>query len=116
MAKAQRRPEKQVDLGLFSRAVELLREKVDTDLQLTTLAALLFVAERGTVSQKELEEALGVNNASASRNVSYWTHRRHDRKPGMGFIDRRVDDHDQRYRKLTLTKAGEEFARKLKEL
>lgn len=103
-----------LNLTELRRALELIGEEVDPEIQLTTLAAFLFVAERGECTQKEVEEGLSINNASASRNVSYWTNRRHDRQPGMGFIERREDDYDRRFRRLTLTEKGRAFADQLR--
>lgn len=99
----------------LARVCELLAE-VDTELQLQTLRCLLFVAVRGTCSQKDLEVELGMTNASASRNISYWTDRRFDRKPGKGFIERVEDDYDRRFKSLTLTKKGKDFMSKLREV
>lgn len=96
-------------------ACDLLAE-VDTELQLQTLRCFLFVAARGTCSQKDLELSLGLTNASASRNISYWTDRRFDRKPGKGFIERVEDDYDRRFKTLTLTKKGKDFLAKLREI
>lgn len=98
----------------FNRALELLSSDVDADIQLQTVRALLFVAMRGSCTQKDVELELQTNNASASRNVSYWTDRRFDRKPGMGFIMRVEDDNDRRFKVLTLTKKGQAFIEKLK--
>lgn len=98
------------------KACDFIAEEVDTELQLQTLRCLLFVASRGTCSQKDLEKSLGMTNASASRNISYWTNRRFDRKPGMGFIDRVEDEYDRRFKSLTLTKQGKAFVNKLREI
>lgn len=94
-------------------ACNLLAE-VDSELQLQTLRCLLYVAARGNCSQKDLEQSLGLTNASASRNISYWTDRRFDRKQGKGFIERVEDDFDRRFKSLTLTKKGKDFIAKLK--
>lgn len=54
-----------------------------------------------------------MSNGAASRNVAYWTHRRSDRKPGMGFIAQIPDDYDKRYNNLILTKEGRRFYEEL---
>lgn len=100
----------------LANVCELITKEVDSELQLQTLRCLLFVAVRGTCSQKDLETSLGLTNASASRNISYWTDRRFDRKPGKGFIDRVDDDFDRRSKSLTLTKKGKDFINKLREI
>lgn len=97
------------------KVCDLLGE-VDDQLQIQTLRCLLFVAARGKCIQKDLEQSLGMTNASASRNISYWTHRRFDKKQGKGFIDRVEDDFDRRFKSLTLTKKGKDFIAKLREI
>lgn len=95
---------------------DLLAKDVDSELQLQTLRCFLFVASRGTCSQRDLEISLKLTNASASRNISYWTDRRFDRRPGKDFIERVEDEYDRRFKVLTLTKKGKEFLNKLREL
>lgn len=95
--------------------LEKIADDVDPDIQLTTLRAFLFIASRGKCTQKDVELHLKTNNASASRNVSYWTDRKFDRSPGMDFVKREEDDYDRRMRNLTLTKKGQNFYSKLKE-
>lgn len=96
--------------------LEKVADEVNPDIQLATLRTFLFVASRGKCTQKDVEEYLGGSNAMASRNVSYWTDRKHDRSQGMGFINREEDDYDRRMRNLTLTKKGQAFYNKLKEM
>ena len=103
-----------MNIVMFNRALELIASEVDADIQIQTVRAFLFVAMRGSCTQKDVEMELQTNNASASRNVSYWTDRRFDRKPGMGFIMRVEDAHDRRFKVLTLTKKGLAFVEKLK--
>lgn len=100
--------------GLLN-VLDWVSEQLSSELQLSTLRAFLFVASRGSCSQKDVEVHLQTTGASASRNISYWTERRFDREPGMGFIHRIEDDYDRRIRKLTLTKKGRDFYEKLKE-
>jgi DNA-binding MarR family transcriptional regulator len=103
-----------MNLNMFNKALELLSSDVDADIQLQTVRVLLFVAIRGSCTQKDVEIELQTNNASTSRNVSYWTDRRFDKKPGMGFIIRVEDANDRRFKVLTLTKKGQAFIEKLK--
>jgi DNA-binding MarR family transcriptional regulator len=97
------------------RALELIAQEVSGEVQVTTLLTLLFVAERGNCTQKDVEEGLKLTNATTSRNVSYWTDRRYDRAEGMNFIDRVPDDHDRRIRNLSLTPRGKLFHKRLLE-
>lgn len=86
---------------------------VDNEMQLPTILAFLYVARRGECTQKDIEVELRMTNATASRNISYWTDRRFDRRPGIGFIERREDDHDRRYKALKLNTRGRSFYEKL---
>jgi hypothetical protein len=92
-----------------------ISEQVSADVQIQTLRAFLFVASRGSCTQKDVEVNLQITGSSASRNISYWTHRRFDKEEGIGFIDRQEDDEDRRLKKLVLTPAGQAFYKKLKE-
>jgi DNA-binding MarR family transcriptional regulator len=102
-----------MDINEFARGLELFRS-VDSEMGVQTMLCFLFVAQRGTVSQKDVEVSLGVTNAGASRNISYWTDRRFDRRPGKGFIERVEDDYDRRFRTLSLTPKGRAFYERLR--
>lgn len=93
----------------FTRILEYVSERVGGDVQVNTLLVFLFVAQQGKCSQKDVEDKLRMTNSSVSRNVSFWTHRRFDRKPGMSFIERTIDDNDNRLRELVLTPLGRKF-------
>ena len=99
----------------FTRTLEFLSKEIGPELSVATLLTFLFVAQRGKCVQKDVEEGLKLTNASTSRNISYWTDRRFDRRPGMNFIERVEDDHDRRLRNLSLTPKGKAFYKRLLE-
>jgi DNA-binding MarR family transcriptional regulator len=101
--------------GIMS-ALQIVSAEVDEACQVSTLLTFLFIAQRGTCTQKDVEVFMKTTNASCSRNVSYWTERRFDRNHGMGFVTRTADDYDRRMRNLTLTPRGKAFYAKLKGL
>ena len=101
-----------MDLNELTNALETF-SKIDPEVQIQTMMCFLYVAKRGKCSQKGVELDLKLTNAAASRNISYWTDRRFDRKPGKDFIERREDDHDRRYKVLQLTLKGQSFLDKL---
>ena len=105
-----------MDTNALAHAINLIASKIDSELQLQTLRTFLLIAQRGHCTQKDLENELGVTNASASRNVSYWTERRFDRKPGIGFVERVEDEFDRRFKVLRLTKKGKDFFEQLKKV
>lgn len=102
-----------MDTYLLDKCLSVLGE-VDNELQIQTLRAFLFVAHRGTCTQKDVELALKYTNSSASRNISYWTALRFDKREGKDFIIRLEDPSDRRYKVLTLTKKGKEFLEKIR--
>lgn len=85
--------------------------ELDPDIQNRTMSVLLHVALRGQCSQKDIERDLGMSNAAASRNVSYWTTdiQKRDGKPGPGYIERYEDPNDRRFKILRLTPAGRKW-------
>ena len=95
--------------------MELIADE-DSGMQIQTLRAFLFVANNSGCCQKDVERALSYTNSSSSRNISYWTDLRFDKKPGKNFILRIEDPMDRRYSILTLTKKGKEFLEKIKSL
>jgi len=99
----------------LQRLISFLQEEISEELQLNTLAVFLVIAEKGDCTQQDVETALNIDQPSASRNVSYWTTRRADRKPGMGFIDRVEDDYDRRFKRLRLSKKGKAFLERLQD-
>lgn len=101
-----------VDLNELRNALETFAE-IDNEMQLPTMLTFLFVASRGSCTQKEIEETLKFTNAGASRNVSYWTIRRFDKRPGIGFFNRQEDDNDRRYKLISLTPKGQAFYARL---
>ena len=104
-----------MDTFLLDKVLEELDE-IDEGIQIKTLRAFLFVAHRGSCNQKDVEKALKFTNASASRNISYWTDVTFDRRQGQGFIIRLEDPSDRRFKILTLTKKGKEFYQKLRSI
>lgn len=105
-----------MDLNLMMRACEVIATEIDPDIQVSTLRAFLFVASRGSCTQKDVEQELKTTNATTSRSISYWTDLRADRKPGMNFILRLEDPNDRRFKILTLTKKGQAFLEKLRKV
>lgn len=93
----------------FLALLEMIENETDQQLQISTLRSFIFVAIRGECTQKDVEMYLGSTNAATSRNISYFTHRRFDRRPGLGWLERVEDDYDRRLRRLSLTAKGKRF-------
>ena len=92
--------------------------KFDLNINNATMMVFLTVARRGECIQRNLEEELGLSNASASRNVSYWTDdiQRSTGKPGPGLIERKENPTDRRYKILRLTPKGREFYEEIRRI
>lgn len=101
-----------MDTRILDKTLELFAS-IDPELQIQTIRVFLFVAIKGSCVQKDVETGLGMTNPSASRNVSYWTDLRFDKKAGKGFISRHDDVSDRRHKVLMLTKKGKEFYEKV---
>jgi DNA-binding MarR family transcriptional regulator len=84
------------------------------DMQVSTILTLLFIAQRGQCNQRDIEVELGMTNAAASRNVSYWTDMKNRDQIGFGFVQRIEDKRDRRYKILSLTPEGEAWLNKMR--
>lgn len=76
----------------------------------------LFVAQRGACTQKDIEIGLSRPTATISRIVSWWCEQRIHGVNGVGFLRRVEDPRNRRYRIISLTSAGEEFYKKIKQI
>jgi DNA-binding MarR family transcriptional regulator len=97
----------------LDNVLSLIADEVGPEVQVQTVRTLLFIAMRGSCNQKDIEIELCFTNASASRNVAYWTDVKADRKDGMRFVIRTEDPHDRRYKILTLSKKGRDFIERM---
>jgi DNA-binding MarR family transcriptional regulator len=102
-----------MDTIALTRQLEIFAQ-IDPEMQIPAMLTFLYIAHKGKCGQKDLEVALGFSNAAASRNVSYWTHRRFDRKPGHDLVIREEDQFDRRHKALTLNSRGKALFFKLK--
>ncbi len=102
-----------MDVNILTREIETFAD-VDPEMQITTMLVFLFIAQRGVCTQKDVEIGLGLTNATASRNVSYWCDHKAFNVEGIGFVERTEDPRDRRYKLLRLTKAGMKFYDKVK--
>lgn len=103
-----------MDANVLIREVEGFAS-IDPEMQLNTMLTFLYIARRGVCIQQDIERELGLSNATASRNVSYWTAQKAYNKPGVGFVERMEDPKDRRQRLLRLTKEGKAFFDRIQE-
>lgn len=95
------------DLFALRNALETF-QRVDAAMPLSAIQALIWVALNDGRHQSDLENALGMTAATASRSVAWWSEWRSlkDNKPGPGYIESLPDPMDKRYRIVRMTKAG----------
>lgn len=93
----------------------------DASMQVSTVMVLLYVAEMedkaGGLSTVDVQQAVGLSNAAASRNTNYWgpgTKSMTD--AGTGYISVDFDPLDRRKRLLRLTPKGRAFVTQLMEV
>lgn len=93
----------------------------DVKMQLSTVLTLLYVAKYQDrpdgVTSNDLTKWIGITNSAASRNTYYWS----DGTPemthgGYKLITVTIDKLDRRRRNLRLTKEGEVFISRIKEI
>lgn len=102
----------EMSLRKMVRALEQFRA-IDPEMQVATILALLYPSLEEGMYQKKLEEKLGVSNAAASRNVSYWSKWKRHEVAGQDFMTNDPDPRDRRFRILELTNKGKAFIHQL---
>ena len=89
---------------------------LDRSMTMFQIEAFLIVAEDPGITMRDVEERMGVANATTSRNINYWCKWRRYETPGMDFLSIDPDPRDRRYKIVTVTPKGEAFLAKVNEL
>ena len=105
-----------MDMGELGAALEILGSLDPGALPLHHCAALLYVAERGSCTYREIEQRFGISNASASRIVNSLGEHSGHRKAPLGLIRVEIDALEGRRYRVRLTKRGEAVIRSLKSI
>ena len=89
--------------------------KLYPPMPLTYILTLLWVYRNEGKHQNDLEQYLGMSNATASRCVKWWGRWKDKKKQikGLEFVISHPDPKDERYRVLYLTEEGNTFVRSL---
>ena len=84
------------------KVIKLLRtfQTIDKDMSVSCALTILLASKHER--QKDLEQMLGLSNASASRNVAYWSKRYKPEVSGKDFIESHLDPMDHRLRLISL--------------
>lgn len=105
------------EYGSVDGSLALLRgfATIDKNIQAQTMKVFLAVAHKGECVAVDLEQELEMTNATVSRSITYWTDaiQKATGKPGPGYIERRPNPSNRRYKLVSLTEAGRAFHRKL---
>lgn len=95
-----------MDLDQLARAMAILGSLDPGKLPFHHAQVLLFIAREGSVTYKQIEDALELSNASASRIVhSLGEHAKH-RKDCLGLVEVIIDPREGRRYLVRLTKKG----------
>lgn len=86
---------------------------LDTTLPIQTMVALLVVAVEEGQSVSEVARRAGLQQSSASRNVSSLTDWSYNKRPGLGLVEYRQDPMNLSIKALHLTKKGAQVLRQI---
>jgi DNA-binding MarR family transcriptional regulator len=85
----------------------------DSKMQVSTILTLLEIAlaeqRSQDISVQDIEQRVGLQSGTASRNVYYWGEGHKDMRGGFEFINIGFDPNDRRKRSLRLTNKGKAF-------
>lgn len=96
-----------------TQLLELFRN-IDPDMSVSCALALLYCNEEKT--QRDVETRLGLSNAAASRNVSYWSEWKKHKVQGQNMINQTIDPEDRRYRLVSLNAKGKAFIAQINDI
>lgn len=101
--------ESNADMAAMLDAIQVFRQ-VDSEIQAQTVAILLYIAvKRKPVLMQELSDALGISQASVSRNVAVWSNLHWKQKPGHNLVESWENPENRRQKFVDLTQKGRLF-------
>jgi DNA-binding MarR family transcriptional regulator len=92
---------------LLIDVLQEVREKVDPEMQLQTLVALLTTAAEPGITMKDLSQLRGISQSAMSRNVDTLGQGFQRDGKGLGLLIAREDPTERRRKVLQLTPKGE---------
>lgn len=90
----------------IDKAIKILRTFQGIDEHMSVSCALAVLLASKTTKQREVETLLGLSNAAASRNVTYWTKRFKKDVEGKDFINTYPDPDDYRMKRVEIRPKG----------
>lgn len=103
-----------MDLGELAAGLEMLGSLDPGALPLHHCQVLLFLAERGSCTYREIEDRFDLSNASASRIVNSLGEHSGHRKAPLGLVRVEIDPNEGRRYRVRLSKKGEAVIRALR--
>ena len=100
----------------IGKAIRLLEHFKNLDSEMSISAALALLYAEQAETQRDVETRLGMSNAAASRNVSYWTEWKRYQVAGMNMVETREKPEDRRYRLISYTPKGEAFVEQIRNI
>ena len=90
---------------------------LSNEIQAQTIQTFLYVAmsEKREIPMSELADALGLSQASVSRNVSFYSKINRHRVKGVGLLGSREDPKERRKKLVYLTNKGNMFFNNLED-
>jgi DNA-binding MarR family transcriptional regulator len=100
-----------VTLQELNKALDLIKAATgNSELPLQTIQSFIIIAQKqGQCTVQDLERALGMSNASASRNASYLSVGIPKRHQGYRLVSLKEGYPDRRYKTIELTAKGKEL-------
>lgn len=86
---------------------------LDAQLPIQTMVAFLVIAANEGLPINQVAAKAGLEQSSASRNVSVLTNLRYDKRPGLSLVEYRQDYMNLTIKKLYLTKKGEGIVKQI---
>lgn len=105
-----------LDLDRLAAGLQVLGSLDPQALPLHHAQVFVFVAIKGSVTYREIEEHFGISNASASRTINSLGETSGHRKQPLGLVVSYPDPEDGRRLRVRLTKRGEQLLRTLQSI
>ena len=88
---------------------------LDNEIQAQTIMTFLYVAmsDQREIPMQDMGKALGLSQASVSRNISFYNKINRHRKKGNGLLGTREDPQERRRKLVHLTNNGTKFFNEL---
>jgi DNA-binding MarR family transcriptional regulator len=109
-----------IEIKRFLQALEYTRGSLGDDIPITYVSGLMYIAIRESLGEPievlGLVKALDINEAKASRLVSYLSAKKQRGRQGLGYVEKREDTYDQRRKYVFLTSKAKAFLHGLMEI